>query len=306
MSRIKKHLTPSTAIAFLALIFAITGGAFAATGHGASGGGGAKATAAASATPLATTAKSKGARGPRGPKGATGATGKTGLTGAPGPQGPTGATGATGATGPGGSGESVTVKTLKPGGTPCPEGGAEFTNASGKAHACNGTEGGEGNPGKPGEPGILHPGESLPAGATETGTFVANFPKEGFTFVSISFPIRLAAVLPKSAVSYISSKRQEEGKQPAQCIVKNENGVEEKGTAENPVAAKGNLCIYEGGVENTEPTNFNVVSKFRPGSLFGEAAEGAGTSGAILGIYYAETAENVAFAGSWAVTEPEA
>ena len=90
---LRKHLTPSTFIAFVALVFAVTGGAFAAGSHG--GGSPVQATASSgrvgSATPLATSAKSKGKskskagpRGPAGPKGATGATG---------PAGPAGATG---------------------------------------------------------------------------------------------------------------------------------------------------------------------------------------------------------------------
>ena len=58
MKPLKKHLNPSTFIALLALVFAITGGAFAASGNG--GGSGAKATASVGhSTRLAAIAKSK-------------------------------------------------------------------------------------------------------------------------------------------------------------------------------------------------------------------------------------------------------
>ena len=57
--RVRRHLTPATFIALLALVFAVTGGAFAASSHGggAPTGTGVKAIAA---KPLATAAKSKG------------------------------------------------------------------------------------------------------------------------------------------------------------------------------------------------------------------------------------------------------
>ena len=79
---LRKHLTPSTFIAFLALVFAVTGGAFAASGPG--GGGSAKATASSTRTgsagslsprpPRASPSRraKAGPRGPAGPKGATG------------------------------------------------------------------------------------------------------------------------------------------------------------------------------------------------------------------------------------------
>ncbi len=66
MKRLTKHLSPATGIAFVALIFAVTGVSFAATGGGSS--------SPAHATLIATVAKSKpkakaGPRGPAGPAG---------------------------------------------------------------------------------------------------------------------------------------------------------------------------------------------------------------------------------------------
>ena len=77
---LRNHLTPSTAIAFVALVFAITGGAFAATGSvNNSGGGGSHGTLTASVAKKKAKPKPKGgARGPAGPKGAPGATGPAG------------------------------------------------------------------------------------------------------------------------------------------------------------------------------------------------------------------------------------
>src|ERR1700704_3299328 len=70
-------------ISVIALVFAMLGGAYA-----ASNSGGGKATASA-----------KAKRGPRGPKGATGPAGPTGPAGATGPSGARGATGAAGFSG---------------------------------------------------------------------------------------------------------------------------------------------------------------------------------------------------------------
>jgi hypothetical protein len=69
-SALRKHLTPGTFIALIALIFAMTGGAFAASSSG--GGSGAKATASVTrGTSVAAAAKSKAKpkAGPRGPAG---------------------------------------------------------------------------------------------------------------------------------------------------------------------------------------------------------------------------------------------
>jgi hypothetical protein len=94
-------------ISVIALVFAMLGGAYAAT---SSGGSGSKASASATGK--------RGKRGPRGPKGATGPQGLVGPAGATGPQGPGGAKGDTGATGvqgiPGEDGETGFTETLPP------------------------------------------------------------------------------------------------------------------------------------------------------------------------------------------------
>ncbi len=304
MSRIKKHLTPSTAIAFLALIFAVTGGAFAATGHGG-GSGGSHATLTASA------AKSKGKSGPRGPKGATGATGKTGLTGAVGPQGPqggtgaTGATGATGLTGPEGEkgekgeqgeetvgqpGKNVVTKAFtgktEPAGEPCKKAGGETVeveNTPPATNVCNGV-GGSGYP------------VVLPEGKTETGAFAVRFTGAGIADTSISFTIPLAAPIASGSTHFVTAEEQENGTQPSQCT----HGTE-KGTTENPVAEQGNLCIYEGYSEGASGFKVTAVNQ----ATFGETNT-AGRTGALLVIKYGGPEEGIPFSGTWAVTAAEA
>jgi hypothetical protein len=194
MQRVRKHLNPTTFIAFLALVFAVTGGAFAATGSSSSG---------SHATLTATVAKAKaapkgkaGPRGPAGAKGATGATGAAGPAGATGPGGPAGAKGENGAAGAAGA-AGVT-------------GPAGPAGAAGKA----GPAGPEGNI-----------GATLPSGTTETGTFFAPATSESETETSISFPIQLPSAV---AAAYVTLEDVEEAKIPTGC-----SGSAEKPEAED-------------------------------------------------------------------------
>jgi hypothetical protein len=141
LSALRKHLNPATAIAFLALILALTGGAFAATG------GGNHPTLTASAAKA-----KKGPRGPQGPAGPAGKTGATGATGAAGATGPAGAKGETGAAGAAGAtGASGELKIEPAGGIEClGEGGSKFSDALGSGFVCNGSEGIRGEKGEPG------------------------------------------------------------------------------------------------------------------------------------------------------------
>ena len=184
---LRRNLTPGTVIAFVALVFALTGGAFAATG----GDGGSH--AVVSATVVKKKHKAP-PRGPAGPKGATGAAGPAGAAGAPGAQGPAGAKGETGAAGTNGTdgtngtaganGKSVTSTALSAGNHTghCPEGGSQFTVGATESYACNGEKGAEGN--------IK---ASLSPGETETGTIFFSFSEGGEQHAAISFPIPLGA-----------------------------------------------------------------------------------------------------------------
>jgi hypothetical protein len=292
LKNIKTHLTPSTFIALLALVFALTGGAFAATGGGSS--------PHATLTASAAKAKPKAKTGPRGPAGKNGAPGAAGPAGPAGPAGAAGAKGETGAAGagtPGAAGtpgESVKIETA---GGECKEGGAKFSNASGSGAACNGKEGPEGNVGKEGALGTA--GVTLPSGASETGTWSVYFNgvKEGNALSPISFAVPLAAALPSGHVFYVTTEEQT-NKSQAAC----------QGTVEAPKATEGNLCVYQGGFEpiHTEEGELNVISVLPPhqdqnsGGIFE-----TGTAGAVVFVHYEEG--SVAFAalqGSWAVTAP--
>jgi hypothetical protein len=293
--RTRKHLTPSTFIALLALILALTGGAFAATGKG---GGATRGTAvAAKVKPRA----KPGPRGPAGPKGATGVTGAPGSTGPAGPagpqgpvgaQGPKGDTGAAGANGhDGANGESVVSTALAPGEDGCLEGGSKFTVAGKETTACNG-EPGEAAAGGSGYP------KTLPAGDTETGSFAAYFSTAGVTLTPISFPIRLPVALNSSQVFFVTTAEQEGHTAPSEC----------PGSAEKPTAVKGNLCAYEGYHSEAEPpaviSELTVTTFLDPGPG-GEGPLGAGVAGAALRVKYEGTdEEGVILSGQWAVSAP--
>ncbi len=296
--RVRRHLTPSTAIALTALVFALTGGAFAATSHG--GGSTAKQTAS-NTVAAAAKVKPRAKPGPRGPAGPKGATGAAGATGATGPGGPTGAagqqgakgdTGAAGANGTNGKdGESVVATALAPGEDGCLEGGAKFTaGGGGEATACNGEKGEGGTGGGGGG----YP-KTLPAGETETGAFSAYFEKSGITFTAISFPIRLPLPLNVEHVHFVTSVEQSGHTAPSEC----------PGSAEKPTAAKGNLCVYEGFHSEAEPpatiNELTVTTFINPGPG-GEGPIGAGATGASLRVSYEGTEEKVFITGDWAVT----
>ena len=216
LSRIRKHLSPATVVAFAALVFAMTGGAFAASSHG--GGSGAKAGQAGPNVVLATAAKAKskgkvGPRGPAGPAGKNGAMGATGPAGATGPSGPAGAVGPQGPAGPTG---------------PIGEKGEK------------GTPGAKGATGEQGEPWTA--GGTLPSGKTETGMWAITTHAVGLVRQAFSFPIPLAAALDSHNVHLI--KPGEEGKEAAE---------ECPGTLEKPEAEAGNLCIYTAALEKEFP-----------------------------------------------------
>jgi len=81
LNLVRRNLNPPTAIAVVALVFAMTGGAFAAKGY---------------VTGQAKTSKQKAKQGPRGPRGKRGARGPQGLRGPKGDTGPQGPKGDTG------------------------------------------------------------------------------------------------------------------------------------------------------------------------------------------------------------------
>jgi hypothetical protein len=264
-------------ISVIALVFAMFGGAYAASNSSS----GDKAT---------TSAKAK--KGPRGPKGATGPAGPAGAQGPAGPAGAKGDVGAPGTNGtpgaPGAPGTSVTNTALAKGNVNCPDGGAEFKVGAGTpTRACNGTTGFT---------------ETLPPGKTETGTWVSNVgttdavSEFAFSFqVAISFPIPLEEGGEGFAFTQNQTTSEEFG--TSGC----------SGTVEHPTAPPGKLCIYTGyeNLENAEAVTPPIV--MAPSTL--GSIEGVfGPTGALTYFQALQKAPGaVAKAeavGTWAVTAP--
>jgi hypothetical protein len=285
--RIGRHFNATSALAFIALIFAMTGGAFAVNDHGGGSGPG----AAASTTPGTSvaikakskaTARSKGKAGPRGPAGPAGKTGATGAQGSAGPTGPTGGTGPEGPAGKPGTngtdGQGVTSKEVKVGEKACTEeGGSEFTSATGTTYACNGTTGFT---------------ATLPKDRTETGAWSYGAAAEGNQNVAISFPIPLEHGISKT--HFVNIKGEEviarEFKPSKVCL----------GSAEKPEAQPGNLCVYENLLETNENPE-ELEGLFLALGSGGNRARGAtGTNGTIMQI--PKVPAGGEGYGSWAVT----
>ena len=164
---------------------------------------------------------SAGKRGPRGPKGATGPAG---------PAGPAGAQGAAGAKGNDGA----------PGlnGATGPTGAAGATGATGK-QGLQGLQGATGPTGPEGAPWTA--GGTLPSGESESGHWALYVPAKEVKEVEQSEENNQRAY---SAVSFTIPYP---GNTPPEFnFVQNDASTEAcPGTAANPTAAPGNLCLYE-------------------------------------------------------------
>ena len=313
--KLTKHLTPATFIALLALVFAITGGAFAATGG--SGSGASHATLTASAAAKKKAKAPTGKPGPAGPKGATGDTGPAGpagpagATGPGGPQGPQGTPGSNGSTGA--SGENVKISAS----TECGKlNGTNFSNGTGSGNACNGKEGKEGPEGSPWtDGGTLPEKTSTGKPATETGAWsFSQSPGEyEVAMVPLSFSIPLKAKecevnggqfvvagLCESQIHYVTKEEWQKHTGPAACpsdFEANKFGVN---PAAAPEAEPGNLCVYEHAGEHIGEVKISDPN----GQAFGIPAPGAaGPTGAVLIVPLSGTGDGY---GTWAVTAPEA
>ncbi len=294
MNRLKKHINPATILALAALVFAITGGAYAASG-GSGNGGGNSAGSASHAT--ASIAKSKkksktpagkpGPRGPAGPAGPAGATGPAGPAGATGPAGAAGAKGETGPTGPTG-----------------PQGPEGKTGPKGE----------EGKKGLPGPEGVCAKEHcTLPEKTTETGvwsfkTSESKGKERSSNPVAIGFSVPLSASLPGikqeplvlGAAHWVAANKKE-------LVFNEETGKIEElepkecpGSVEEPKANPGNLCVY------TEH-ELNYIAKSNGISGLGNSDEGAvGTVGVLARpeIEFTAAGQVAEGWGSWAVTAP--
>jgi hypothetical protein len=258
-------------ISVMALVFAMFGGAYAASNSSDGG----KATASA-----------KAKKGPRGPKGATGPAGPAGPQGPAGPKGDAGASGSNGTPGTAGTngtnGTSVTSEPVGPGPN-CINGGVKFKSASPEAaFACNGANGANGTQGPKGDPWTA--GGTLPVGSTEKGVWGigAPFSNEINYIAPISFGVPLALPLDEAHAVFVPSSPP--NPDPTHC----------SGSFQNPKSASGYLCVYEAG-----STNMKVVA------VTNESLQpGAGISGAAVVAVTEESnlAPEAYVTGTWAVT----
>jgi hypothetical protein len=253
-------------VAILALVMALAGGAYAA--------GGLTKSQERQVTKIAKTFAGKpgptGPQGPAGPQGAPGANGKEGANGTN-----------------GAPGKSVLASSFdaqnEPLGEPCEEmGGNEFEveGSGAPSYACNGTEGSP-----------WTAGGTLPPSKTETGAWAVLgtleiLPGQSYggtreANVPISFTIPLEQGLDASHVHFIN----ENATPPTGCT---------GGTAAEPKADPGHLCVYTGKGEN--------VGGFHQIIELAGSSGGASRTGAA--IYFANLANTATAQGSWAVTAP--
>jgi hypothetical protein len=249
--RRRLHVSPTAMIATLALVFAMTGGAYAAKKYLITSTRQISPAVLKSLKGKAGPAGAQGLAGPAGPQGAAGTAGAKGETGAAGLRGADGKEGPTGKEGPAG-------KTGKEG-SPWMAGG---TLPSGKT-----------------ETGAWTVGKST---AEQAGELI---------LVPISFPIPLSAGLTsdpepaKSRVHFVNKS----GEELNFTTEKLEPSTDCSGTAEAPTAPAGNLCIYLGFAEGpVSPVGSASVFIFQAGggqvgastagAAMGFLVEGAGAS----------------------------
>jgi hypothetical protein len=240
LSFIRRRFTFTNVVMTVALVFAMSGGAFAA--------GKLLITSTKQISPKVL----KSLQGKAGRAGAAGAQGPAGPAGPGGPQGPAGPGGAAGAAGANGeNGIGVTSAAVAKSSSTCSkQGGSEFTSASGKTTACNGKEG---------EPWTT--GGTLPSGRTETGVWSFGFELpyaqegkffNGPGFVPIaSFTIPLAAPLSSGHAHFINPDGME-AVAPGEEVAPTECGsaIGPEVNASNPQAKPGNLCVYADALQN--------------------------------------------------------
>jgi hypothetical protein len=216
--------------------------------------------------------------------------GATGPAGAAGAKGDAGAAGASGTAGVAGN-NGVSVTTSAASGSECEFGGVKLTSAGGNSKVCNGEEGAPGAPGKQGEP--WTDGGTLPAGSTETGQFTlqsqSGEPIRGFyAIAAISFPIPLAQELDGAHALFVEKNELI----PAQCENSNHAG---SASVTNPEATEGFLCVFEGEFFSMNSQEAEVV-KGATGSFTG------GTTVAGADVVAEPTAAPAIMEGTWAVT----
>jgi hypothetical protein len=219
LSAIRRRLTYANVAVTLVLVFAMSGGAYAASRY------------VITSTKQIKPSVLKALQDKAGPAGAPGVKGETGAGGTAGAAGANGTNGA--------NGQSVTSAEFSGSKGGCKVGGSEFTAANGKTFACNGKEGKEGKEGPPGP--LL---ETLPAGKTLRGAWsAASLAVEekallgaynGVATTSVSYDFPLSG---KPEAHFIKVGEAP----PAGCA----------GSVKEPGAEEGNLCVFAAVEVNT-------------------------------------------------------
>ncbi len=273
--RRRMHASPATAIASLALVLAMTGGAYAAGRY------------VITSTKQISPKVLKALQGKTGAAGQSGANGAQGTQGAAGPQGPAGPAGGAGKEGPqgpqgntGAAGTSVKSQESETEIGTCKEGGSEFKAAGNTTYACNGEKGKEGSPWTAG--GTLPPNQSLKGYWGGSGYGEAEVPETGFGSVlaTVSYSLPVKPLL--GGGNYSTHYIKENESLPAGC----------SGGATNPIAAPGNLCVFV-------TTEVNVSS--------GEYKAQIGQSGedGFMVVGYTAGKGRIQLGGTWAVAAAE-
>jgi hypothetical protein len=269
---LKRRITYTNIAVTAALLFAMAGGAYAASKYVITS------KKQISPTVLKQLKGARGQSGPAGVPGKEGAAGKDGTNGTNGTNATNGTNGKDGvsATSVPFSGE----KTL--GSEKCQEGGLEVTSASGTNLVCNGTEGTPGHNGSP-----WTPNSELPAGATETGTFyVAHLGSDPNDYSVVSFPIKLHAAPEEARIKVLKFEETTPG-----C----------EGTVDAPTAASGFFCVYLGKVATIFAEADEIVTVVKDPSSIAGADES--TAGAIIAAEWKNAPEGGGVSdGAWAVT----
>lgn len=280
--RLRKRLatnSPGLTVGVIAMLIALTGGAFAASGALSP-----KQKKEVKAIVKAEVKKFPGPAGPAGPAGPQGLTGAAGAAGAKGDQGAEGKKGADGA--PGKDGKSVEVTPIATGNAfECEKNGGALVKEEGALSGIEVCTGEKGEKGEKGEPWTLN--GTLPPGATEAGTWAFNGTETDTSGirVPISFSVKFPFVIEPEHVHF--GLAEEGGAFTA------ETGACPAKSSFNPKAAPGELCIYKSLEEGLVNATFDGVFKQNTN------VEGATPSGALLKF----TPTGVAYgAGSWAVT----
>jgi len=247
-SAIRKRFTYANVAMTLALVFAMTGGAYAAKHY------------------LITSTKQispKVLRQLKGKTGKTGVAGANGANGTNGAQGAAGANGKDGANGANGKDGVSVASSAEPAGTNCTAGGSKLVAANGTTYACNGKSGtfsSEPLPPKQTLTGVWSTGSGTPienvtitkeeVGGKQVVTEVT--PVAGVLQASISFPIKVHAA-PVTVVQYAAGVKLGIEVENEKWSLYNPSGAghEEEdwekacpGTAEEPAAGEGFLCVY--------------------------------------------------------------